>query len=126
MNEWLKQAEKYFIDVYKLNKNFAVKVALLYAYFFYYNLNPRITSGYRSEEYNKKLLERYYAGDPTIIYKPTIKGTHSTVDKYGKPSAIAIDIQTNDHLLAAQIAEALKIRAGYRFGDPVHFYVNEL
>jgi hypothetical protein len=101
---------------------FVAGAALLYLYLWYYGLSPNITSIYRDDAKQKDLLARYYQGDPSIKYKPAENSLHSKKDFFGTPSAEAIDISTSNPALAADIAEALKIGAGYRFGDPVHFY----
>ena len=121
---WVKDAAKTLINSYGLNSGFASKVALLYLYFLSYGLHPKITSGFRSPEYQKKLYDRWLAGDKSIVYKPALKSKHS-VTKWGKPSALAVDISTNNPAIAALIARQLKVGAGFYFRkpDPVHFYV---
>jgi hypothetical protein len=127
INKWIKLATKELTHDYGLLASFAGDIALLYLYFNYYNINPVITSGYRSKEKQQALLDRYNAGDPTIRYKPALDSRHSAVEGFfKKPASKAVDISTSDPALAAEIAEALKIGAGYRFGDPVHFYVKGL
>lgn len=124
INEWLDNAAKFLIQNWGIDKEFASKVALLFAYFSQYGLSPVITSGFRDPEYQEELRRRYNAGDPSVVVPPAKNSKHS-VTKWGKPSALAIDISTNNHGLAANIAEAIGIKAGLRFNtpDPVHFYV---
>lgn len=101
---------------------FHLKAALLYAYFLQYGLNPVITSGFRSPDYQEKLRQRWAAGDKSIIVEPAKTSKHS-ITKWGAPASQAIDISTSNHELAARIAKAIGLRAGYYFkkSDPVHF-----
>jgi hypothetical protein len=123
INNWIKQAKKELTNEYGLLASFAGDIALLYLYFYYYNLSPVITSGYRSMQKQQELLDRYNAGDPTIRYKPALDSKHSAAEGFfKKPASKAVDISTSNPALAADIAEALNIGAGYRYGDPVHYY----
>lgn len=114
LQEWLKQAAQYFIDQWGISKDAAPKFALLYAYLGEYGLNPRPSSGYRSQAKQDELLARWNRGDRAgLKFKPAKVSKHT--------SRRAMDISTSDEKLAAQIAKALGLRAGYDFGDPVHF-----
>jgi hypothetical protein len=125
IENWIEQTSKELINGYGLYKPFAYNISVLYLYLYNYGISPVVNSGYRSESDQKKLLQRYYAGDPSIKYKPAENSQHSTTEEgfFGKkPAATAIDISTSNPSLAADIAEQLNIGAGWRFGDPVHFY----
>jgi hypothetical protein len=112
--EWLKQAEQYFISQWGIDKSAAPKFALLYAYFGEYGLDPKPSSGYRSQAKQNEMLARWERGDRAgLKFKPAKVSKHT--------SRRAMDITTRDEKLAAQIAKALGLRAGYDFGDPVHF-----
>jgi hypothetical protein len=121
--EWLRSAQVHLSDVWGLDKSFSTIAALFLLYLYLYGLNPVITSGWRSPEKQRALFNRWKAGDPSILYKPATKSKHLHVDFDNNPASLAIDITTNDYSFAAQIAEYLGIRAGLRFGDPVHFYI---
>jgi hypothetical protein len=110
---------------YGLDSRFSRDVAIFYLYLAQYGLSPVITSAFRSPEKQKELMRRWNAGDPSIVVKPAVNSLHSRTDWMGNPAAAAIDIQTNNPELAARIAEALGIGAGYRFTvpDKVHFYM---
>jgi len=124
LDKWIDQMSDFLVKSWGLDVGFASNVALLYLYFVQYSLNPQITSGYRDPVYQKSLIDRYNAGDKSIVVKPAEASKHSAL-KMGKPASLAIDISTKNHLLAAQIARYLKIGTGYDFknSDPVHFYI---
>lgn len=124
LDRWLDGAKKYLIDEWQLSKEFSGQVALLMAYLFQYGLNPRVTSGFRSQEKQTELYNRWLKGEPGI-YKPSkTVGQHGTKTMWQSPAAEAVDIATSNQALAAQIASALGIGAGYYYKnpDPVHFY----
>lgn len=124
LDAWLQNMAKYLVISWGLDTAFASQVALLYLYFYYYGLNPSITSGFRDPQKQNELMQRWLNGDPSIVVKPTTNSKHSAT-KLGKPASLAVDISTANHLLAAQIATALKVGAGYyyKIPDPVHFYI---
>ena len=114
MEEWLKNAAAYFVKEWGIDAQHAQKFALLYAYLASYGLNPRPTSGYRSQSYQDSLRARWDRGDRAgLKYRPAAKSRHTT--------RRAMDISTSDEKLAAQIAKAIGMKAGYDYGDPVHF-----
>jgi hypothetical protein len=121
--KWIKAAKDHFDHNWGLSPEFALMAARLYLVLFLYGLHPQITSGYRSPEHQKELMDRYKAGDPSIKYKPAENSKHSNTDFLGLPAAMAIDISTNNHEAAAQVARMLGIKPGFDFGDPVHFYI---
>lgn len=123
MQQWLADTAKKLNKDFGLDKSFAQKVATFYAYLVQYGLQPKITSGFRSPEYQQQLRARYLAGDPSVIVPPATNSKHS-LTKGGKPAAQAIDISTNNQSLAARIAVAVGLKAGLYFSKPdgVHFY----
>lgn len=123
VKDWIKKAANYFHDTWGLDKSFSEKVSLFFLYLSQYGLSPVVTSGFRSPEKQAELLRRYKAGDPTIRYKPAENSLHLCQDFFGKPAARAVDISTNNEKMAAAIAKALGLKAGYDFNDPVHFYI---
>lgn len=122
INTWLQNAAAYLVTAWGLDTAFASSAALLYLYLSVYGLSPKITSGWRSPEKQQELMNRYLRGDPSVVAKPALKSLHLNT-RLGNPASLAIDISTSDPELAARIATALKIRAGYYFTkpDPVHF-----
>lgn len=121
--QWKSQAAITLQNEWGLDKAFSLLVAVFYAYLVQYGLNPKITSGFRSPAKQAELLQRYQAGDNSIVVKPAANSKHS-VTKWGKPSSLAVDISTNNPNLAARIASAVGIKPGLYFSspDPVHFY----
>lgn len=114
IKEWLRQASSSIKGSWNVTPNSADRFALLYAYLLSYGLNPVITSGFRSKEKQAELRARWDRGDRAgIRYQPAKVSRHS--------SGTALDITTRDPALAAQIAKALGLKAGYDYGDPVHF-----
>jgi hypothetical protein len=124
LQKWLDDAAIYFERTWGLSETFAVDVAQLYLYLYYYRLNPTITSGYRSPSKQESLLQRYLAGDPSVVVKPATNSKHSITLPDGTPASEAIDISTSSPEQAAMIARQLGVGAGYYFStpDPVHFY----
>jgi len=121
---WLQNTAQYLNKTWGLSPVFATRAALLIAYLYQYSLSPRITSGYRSPEYQQQLTARYNAGDKSIVVKPAENSKH-TLTFNNEPASRAIDIVTSNPEVAAQIAKAVNVNAGYYFKtpDPVHFYI---
>lgn len=124
VQKWLSQMSSYLRAQWGLDDAFADQAALLYLYFAQYGLSPTITSGYRSAAYQQSLADRYRSGDKSVVVKPAENSKHSTTGFLSQPASQAIDISTNNKPLAAQIARAIGVGAGYFFktSDPVHFY----
>lgn len=124
IKSWVNTMAEYLRKEWGLENNFASEIALFYLYLVQYGLSPKITSGFRSPAKQEELRRRYNAGDRTVIVKPAENSRHSLTGFLNSPASRAIDIQTNNHQLAAQIASALKIKSGLHFStpDPVHFY----
>jgi len=123
LQKWIDEAVKYLKSSWGLDASFAGQVALLFLYFHHYGLSPVITSGWRSPEKQAELLSRYNAGDRSVVAKPAINSKHLDTNWLGQPAAHAVDISTNNPQMAANIAQALGIGAGYFFSspDPVHY-----
>ncbi len=73
----------------------------------------RITSGYRSEAEQEDLRARYRRGDPSVVYPPALHSYHL--------EGLAIDVESSHLAELGEAAEALGMRWGGRYGDPVHF-----
>jgi len=123
-SEWIKQAASYLKNQWGLSGTFAEVAATLLAYLYAYNLNPRITSGYRDEKKQAAMRAAWDSGDRAgLRARPAAASKHSTKTWLGTPAAEAIDIVTSNDFQAAQIAKHLKIGDGFSFGDPGHFYL---
>jgi hypothetical protein len=120
---WIRGAAEHLVETWGLNSLFALTVAEMIYWFFVYQLQPRITSGYRSVAHQERLRKRYRAGDPGVVYPPARTSKHCHTTKDGHPDALAIDIATDNPAQAAMIAEFFGIRPGYHFKqpDPVHY-----
>lgn len=125
MQEWLDEMAKFLKISWGLSGTFAAQVALLYGYFWFYGLSPKITSGFRDPVHQQNLIEQWDSGNRTgLKVRPAIDSLHIRTDGNGNPSSQAVDIDTIDHVQAARIARYLGIGAGLDFSvpDPVHFY----
>ena len=122
IKEWLDDVSNVLRKQWGLDNAFSNKAAMLYSYFLQYGLNPVITSGFRSPAYQEELRKRWESGDRSVVVEPAKTSRHS-ITKWGTPASQAIDISTNNHELAARIAKAVGLRAGFYFrkSDPVHF-----
>lgn len=119
VDEW----SKYLQSRWGLDKSFSVPAAKIFLYLYIYGANPRITSGYRSVEYQAELVRRYQAGDPRVLTpaKPG-ESLHNRKTWFGRPASWAIDIDHSNNSLAAILADYLGIYwAGPK--DWVHFAV---
>ena len=123
-SQWLDTVQTYLRDELGIDSGFAGHCATMLAYFFEYSLNPVVTSGYRTAEKQAQLSTAYQRGQAGVVAKPAVDSLHCKTNWLGKPAARAIDISTRNPALAAEIAAALGIGAGFyfRIPDPVHFY----
>ena len=115
--EWVERARKYLESEWGLNATFAGQVALFWAYCAAYGLNPKITSGYRDPAKQKAMQQAWDRGDRRgLRVRPADSSDHTR--------RRAIDIDTSDPALAAKIARAVGLGAGYDFKvrDAVHFF----
>lgn len=122
---WPKSAASWFASQYGLDSELALKAALLFVALFAAKLNPRVTSGFRDPAKQKAMRDAWDRGDKQgLAVRPADPSTsrHSNTS-LGRPASKAIDIQTNNPKLAADIARLIGLRAGYYFqiSDPVHF-----
>lgn len=127
MDKWLDEMKNFLILTWGLDNSFASKIGLLYAYLYFYGLNPNITSGFRDPEKQKALRDAWDSGNRAgLVRRPAETSLHSRIDGRGSPSALAIDITNSNLEYAGQIAKYLNIGWGGDFKgngyDPVHFY----
>lgn len=116
LGEWPSRAAGYFQSAWGLQPAFALRAAALYGALWLAGLNPKITSGYRDPAKQKAMRERWDAGDRAgLRARPALTSTHT--------EGIGIDIVSKNEKLAADIAVALGLRAGYYFTtpDPGHY-----
>jgi uncharacterized protein YcbK (DUF882 family) len=73
----------------------------------------KLVSGYRSPAMQAALRVRYEHGDPSVLVPPAEHSYHL--------SGLAIDVESNRLPELGRVAEALGMRWGGRFNDPVHF-----
>jgi hypothetical protein len=123
---WPQNASSYFANTFGLDPNFAVRVALLYLALHSAGLNPRVTSGFRDPEKQEAMRRAWDRGDRRgLRTRPADpkNSLHTNKSWLGKPASKAVDIVTNNDRLAADIGQALGLRAGYFFTarDPGHF-----
>jgi len=123
---WPKNAASYFEETFGLDSGFALRVAMLYLALYAAGLNPRITSGFRDPEKQAAMRKAWDAGNRQgLRTRPADpkNSLHTKTTWLGKPGAKAIDIVTSNDKLAADIGQALGLRAGYYFTarDPGHF-----
>lgn len=122
---WIVAAVDYFASTWGLDRDFAAKVALLYVALFAAKLNPQVTSGFRDPEKQKAIRDAWDKGNKQgLAVRPADPTTsRHTNTSFGRPASKAIDIKTTNPKLAADIARAIGLRAGYYFQipDPVHF-----
>lgn len=125
MNKYLSDVKKYLIDSWGLNSKFADQISIFIYWLFYYNLSPRITSGFRDPSYQQYLRMQWDAGNRTgLRARPAEDSLHSHKSLFGSPDSLAIDISTSDDRGAASIAHQLGIGCGeyYMNPDPGHYY----
>lgn len=126
MDLWLKDAREWLVSEHGLESTFADRAALLLAYLYLYGLNPIVTSGWRDPKYQAALRARWDRGDRTgLRARPALNSEHTLTGWLGKPASKAVDIETANEGLAARIAAALGIGAGYNFAspDPGHYFI---
>lgn len=114
LKDWLKQAAEYLVSQWGIKVEAAPKFAMLYVYLWSYGLNPRITSGHRSQAKQDAMRAAWDRGDRAgLKYRPAEKSRHT--------SGVAMDIVTSNPKQAADIARALGMKTGIDYGDDVHF-----
>lgn len=116
LGEWPERAKGYFVSTWGLQPDFALKAATLYAALWMAGLNPRITSGLRDPAKQAAMRAAWDRGDRQgLRARPAKSSTHT--------EGIGIDIVSSNEQLAADIAQALGLRAGYYFKtpDPGHY-----
>lgn len=122
--KYIKQWKDYLVDKWGLNADFAEKLSNFILWCAYFGIRPTITSGYRSPEYQAKLVEEYKKGNPNVITPlPPGKSLHNNRTWFGSPDSLACDIvfnPDNRNNTAIFIARQLGIAAA---GEPdyVHF-----
>ena len=90
--------------------------------------NPQITSVWRDPKRQQELLDRWNAGERRgFIGKPAdpSKSKHTRTSFWGRPSALAMDMPSNNIPAVDRIAKELGLGVGsaFRSPDPGHYYV---
>lgn len=122
--KWPDMAASYFVAQYGLDPGFAVRAALLYLALHAAGLKPRVTSGFRDPDKQKAMQKAWDSGQRQgLRARPATDSAHTKTSWTGRPGAQAIDMPSANEKLAADIAVALGLRAGYYFKakDPGHF-----
>jgi len=118
---WPEMASHYFASTYGLDPVFAVRAALLFLALHTAGLKPRVTSGFRDPAKQKAMREAWDRGQRSgLRARPADPKTsaHAQTSWTGSPAAKGIDIVTTNDKMAADIAKAIGLRAGYYFNDP--------
>lgn len=123
--KWPSAAADYFLSQYGLSSEFALKVAQLYFLLWAARLNPQVTSGFRDPAKQQAIRDAWDRGQKQgLAVRPADpKNSRHSVTSLGRPASKAVDIQTSNPKMAADIATSIGLRAGYYFQtpDPVHF-----
>lgn len=125
-DQWAKDAAGYFVATWGLDPTFAVRAGLLYLALYFAGLNPRITSGFRDPRKQQAMRDAWDRGDRAgLRVRPADprNSLHCREVRRGVAASQAIDMPCSDEALAAQLATALGLRAGYYFkvSDPGHY-----
>jgi hypothetical protein len=115
------KVKKYLIDTWGLHSDFADKMSFILLCWIYKGITFTITSGYRSPEHQQELIDAYNAGARNVFTPaPVGKSLHQGTTWIGAPASLALDCQTSNPALAAQISHYFGVVWGGA-GDPVHF-----
>jgi hypothetical protein len=121
MNAYINAWKSFLVDKWGLAEEFADRAAALVVWCSYYGLQPQITSGYRSKEYQAYLVDQWKKGNPNVHTPlPPGKSLHNNTTWTGKPAALAIDMVTNNSTSAGYLAKQLGLVWGGK-SDHVHF-----
>jgi len=122
-NSYISTWTKYLENTWGIDSSFSEKAAQLILAINQARMQFTITSGYRSPELQKVLVDRFKAGDKTV-YTPLAPGKslHNHQSWLGNPASLAIDISTSNPAAAGQLARSLGIVWG-GMSDPVHFAI---
>lgn len=125
-DQWAKDAAAYFVATWGLDPTFAVRAGLLYLALHFAGLSPRITSGFRDPRKQQAMRDAWDRGDRRgLRVRPADPkaSNHCHEARKGVPASLAIDMPCSNEALAAQLATALGLRAGYYFkvSDPGHY-----
>lgn len=125
-DQWAQEAAGYFVATWGLDPTFAVRAGLLYLALHFAGLNPRITSGFRDPAKQRAMRAAWDRGDRAgLRVRPADPSTsaHCQEARKGVPASRAIDMPCSNEALAADLARALGLRAGYYFtvSDPGHY-----
>lgn len=125
-DDWADQAADWFRKQGAAS-DAAKPFALLYGLASAYGYSPRITSIFRDPEKQRRMRERWDAGDRSgLRARPAVNSKHIETDWLGRPASEAMDmVTTNDQAVARIATEWLDMGAGQFFNtpDPGHYFV---
>lgn len=123
--DWSKKAAQYWRKL-GASKIAAPKFALLWGFATVAGLKPRITSVYRDPKKQKRMQERWDAGDRAgLRARPATSSKHAIDDWLGNPASKAMDMVSSNDNLVAKYAKWIGLGAGADFTrpDPGHYYL---
>lgn len=130
VEEWISQAQNFFIEQWGLNEGLAYRIAYLYLWGLQSGFPMSITSGWRDPAHQKELQQRWDSGDRAgLKVRPATNSKHSTTTFFGDPDAMAVDIgaggDQNLRILGQWATNYLGLKWGgdFKTADLVHFYV---
>lgn len=123
--DWADDVAYYWRDL-GASSEAAPKFALLWGFASAYGYNPRITSVWRDPEKQKRMQERWDAGDRSgLRARPATNSKHTQTNWLGRPASTAMDMPCSDDVACARLARELGLGAGQYFkrADPGHYYL---
>lgn len=128
MDAWIQEMSRFLETKWGISPGAAERFAILFLYLHSYGLQPVITSGFRDPEKQRAMRAAWDRGDRRgLRARPADPSSsdHCRTSMWSSPASTAIDIKCRDEAMAAHIARALGITAGYHFSvpDPGHYAV---
>lgn len=125
VRDWILSWDRWLSETMGLSSELAGKIAILIYAAAVNNISFRFTSGFRSPEKQKRLLDRWNRGDRVgLKAKPAVNSRHSRVDWLGKPAAQAVDVVFGRPTTVGRWAPLVGLKWGgtFRSPDTVHFF----
>lgn len=119
---WHRAMTAYMLG-FGLSKRFAEQSAWIMMLGIYWNLDPRVISGYRSSKKQSEMQARWDAGDREgMSSRPVDKSKHSRTED-GRPAAQAVDITSKNNAVLGKMVGYFGLEWGgnYRNPSPNHF-----
>jgi hypothetical protein len=118
---YISQWKDYLVTTWGLNADFAQRMGSTLLWASVYHISFRINSGFRSDEEQQDLIDRYNRGDKNV-FTPAPVGTslHGNKTWYGKKDSLALDVASNNSPGIAYLGKYYGVVwAGP--SDPVHY-----